>query len=155
MEITYQTGGSTAGPPPTRDAEPYGTGGSDDAANSESTGLEIDCLKLACNNTFVHYGLNHHSTALPGSVTGQKVLMNPYEPKYDTDDCLDAVTLDTCVVRCGLGWSPQSGSTGYDTSLATTAGLAGGWPYHCRANSTYVVVLDGPMPDCDPDRCLV
>jgi hypothetical protein len=35
--------------------------------------------------------------------------MDPYEPMYDTDDCLDKVTLETCVVRCGLGFTPQSG----------------------------------------------
>lgn len=138
LEIGFQAGASTVGPPPTRNRRPYTStcvadyGAGECAGDAASTGLEIDCLKLACNNTFVHHGLNHHSTSLPGSVTGALVLMDPYEPKYDSDDCLDAVTLDTCVVRCGLGWSPEAGSTGYDGALVTKAALAGGWPYHCR-----------------------
>ena len=123
-------------------------------SNPESTGVEIHCEKLPCNNTFVHFELNNYGTALPPSVTGSITLMKPYEPVYDTDDCLDSVTLDTCVVRCGSGWVPVSGAQGYDSTLTTTAGLNGGWPYHCRANSTFVVVLDGPMPSCSPSRCL-
>ena len=74
-------------------------------------------MKLPCNNTFVHEELNLYGTRLPGSVTGYTVFMDPYEPKYDTDDCLDAVTLDTCVVRCGMGWSDVTSADGYDGSL--------------------------------------
>jgi hypothetical protein len=90
--------------------------------------------------------------------------MDPYEPKYDTRDCLDRVTLDTCVVRCAQGWSPANMALGFDEMLSTShveardangATLKGGWPFECRPNATYSVVLDGPMPTCTPNKCLV
>lgn len=75
----------------------------------------------------MHFELNTFATVLPNSshINEHLVLMNPYEPKYDTDDCLDAHTLDECVVRCGMGWSPEAGSEGYDASLSTGVGMRG------------------------------
>lgn len=106
--------------------KPYETEGgcatgtaNDCALDPASSGAEIHCEKLPCLNTFVAYELNHYGTVLPGSVIGNITVMDPYEPKYDTDDCLDAVTLDTCVVRCGLGWTATNGAPGYDGSLVT------------------------------------